>query len=140
MSECSILQDGGYTLRGGPLDALIAYAASTTSAGRRPYILPHTPLLSRYTLCPYTEWSTQCLHRVLYLYLMLTPLSVCVCVCVCVCSHQSSSSLRPFCSPTTPLSLQSSSSPSSSLGKLATNFLSHYVVTYIGQYCENICE
>lgn len=26
-------QDGGYTLRGGPLDALIAYAASTTSAG-----------------------------------------------------------------------------------------------------------
>ena len=26
-------EDGGYTLRGGPLDALIAYAASTTSAG-----------------------------------------------------------------------------------------------------------
>ena len=28
-------EDGGYTLRGGPVDALIAYAASSTKAGKR---------------------------------------------------------------------------------------------------------
>ena len=30
-------EDGGYTLRGGPVEALIAYAASSTKAGKTVY-------------------------------------------------------------------------------------------------------
>ena len=30
-------EDGGYTLRGGPVEALIAYAASSTKAGKAVY-------------------------------------------------------------------------------------------------------
>ena len=37
-------EDGGYTLRGGPVDAFIAYAASSTKAGKRSsiYICTYT--------------------------------------------------------------------------------------------------
>lgn len=41
-------EDGSYTLRGGPVEALIAYAASSTRAGRFSSTLTQTNLLVVY--------------------------------------------------------------------------------------------
>jgi hypothetical protein len=58
-------EDGGYTLRGGPLDALIAYAASTTSAVKQ---FTEAFLLTYYTFITPEELIAKLLARLDYFY------------------------------------------------------------------------
>ncbi|CAI8009601.1 Rap guanine nucleotide exchange factor 1 [Geodia barretti] len=58
-------EDGGYTLRGGPLDALIAYAASTTSAVKQ---FTEAFLLTYYTFITPEKLISKLLSRLYHFY------------------------------------------------------------------------
>eukprot|EP00731_Ephydatia_muelleri_P024317 Em0016g588a len=58
-------EDGGFTLRGGPVDALIAYAASTTNAVKH---FSEAFLLTYYTFITPDELTTRLLKRLDYFY------------------------------------------------------------------------
>jgi hypothetical protein len=68
--------DGGYTLRGGPLDALIAYAASTTNAVKQ---FTEAFLLTYYTFITPEELISKLLTRYMtHYHRMYIPIVHCV--------------------------------------------------------------